>query len=37
MAESDHQLKYRKEVNERQKNWQDSINRERREKARLSS
>jgi DNA repair exonuclease SbcCD ATPase subunit len=27
MAESDQQLKYRKEVNERQKNWQDSINR----------
>jgi hypothetical protein len=27
MPESDHQLKYRKEVNERQKKWQDSVNR----------
>jgi len=27
MVESDRQLKYRKGVNEPQKNWQDSINR----------
>jgi hypothetical protein len=26
MGESDHQLKYRKEVKERQENWKDSVN-----------
>lgn len=26
MAESDHQIKYRKDVNERQEDWQRSIN-----------
>ena len=28
MAESDHQIKYRKEVTERQEDWQRSVNKE---------